>query len=112
MMKYVIGLFYQKSQELAIGTMLDITSHLSKVIVTSALMGLAFQFPIVISALIRFKIVKHKDFAKQRPVAYTTALFFAALLPPTDILSLLLLTLPLVILFELTLLLNKIWNKK
>jgi sec-independent protein translocase protein TatC len=112
MMKYVIGLFYQKSQELSIGTMLDISSLLSKIIVTSALMGIAFEFPIIITALINFGIVKYKDFAKQRPIAYTTALFFAALLPPTDILSLLLLTLPLVILFEFTLLLNKLLSKK
>jgi len=44
---------------------------------------------------------------KQRVIAYAGAIVFAALLPPTDLLSLLLLTLPLVILFELTVLLNK-----
>lgn len=108
MMRYVISLFYQKSQELAIGTLLDISNLLSKIVVTSSLMGIAFQFPIVITALLRFKVIKYESLKKQRPIAYTIAIFFAALLPPTDLLSLLLLTLPLVILFEFTLLLNKL----
>lgn len=108
MMSYVLSLSYQKSVELSIGTMLDITSLLSKIIVTSSLMGLAFQFPIVMTALIQVGIIKAKDISKQRPLVYTAAIIFAALMPPTDILSLFLLTLPLVILFELTLLLNKL----
>jgi len=108
MMSYVLSLSYQKSVELSIGTMLDITSLLSKIIVTSSLMGLAFQFPIVMTALIQVGIIKAKIMSKQRPLVYTAAIIFAALMPPTDILSLFLLTLPLVILFELTLLLNKL----
>ncbi|BCX15100.1 MAG: twin-arginine translocase subunit TatC [Patescibacteria group bacterium] len=108
MMRYVVSLSYQKSVELSIGTLLDISSLLSKIIVTSSLMGIAFQFPIVMTALMQLNIVKTKKFAKQRPLIYTLAIIFAALMPPTDIFSLLLLTLPLVILFELTLLLNKL----
>lgn len=106
-MKYVIGIFYQKSIELDIGNLLDISLLLSKIIFTGALMGLAFQFPVVMTILMRLKIVKYKAFIRQRFLAWAVAIIFAALLPPTDVLSLLLLTLPLVLLFELTLLLNR-----
>lgn len=111
MMKYVVVLFYSKSVELNIGNMLDISNLLSQILVTSALMGVAFQFPIVMSLLMDFKIVSHKMFISQRPIAYMIAIIFAALMPPTDILSMTLLALPLVVLFELTLLLNRIFRK-
>ena len=64
--------------------------------------------PVVLTALMRLKVVPYKTIAKQRLVAYCGSLIFAALLPPTDILSLVLLTMPLVFLFEITLILNRI----
>lgn len=111
MMKYVVSIFYSKSVELNIGNMLDISKLLSQILVTSSLMGLAFQFPIVMSLLMDFKLVSHKMFSSQRPFAYLIAILFAAFMPPTDILSLILLTLPLVLLFEITLLLNRVFRK-
>jgi sec-independent protein translocase protein TatC len=111
MMKYVVVIFYSKSVSLNIGNMLDISKLLSQILVTSAFMGLAFQFPIVMSLLMDFKIVSHKVFSSQRPIAYLIAIIFAALMPPTDILSMTLLALPLVVLFELTLLLNRVFRK-
>ena len=110
-MRYVINLFYAKSLELNIGNFLDISNLLSQILVTSSLMGVAFQYPIVMTLLIRFKVIKHKTFEKQRPFAYVIALAFAAILPPTDLFSLILLTLPLVILFETTLILNRMFLK-
>lgn len=107
-MKYVVAIFYQKSVELQIGNLLDVELLLSKIVLTGLFMGLAFQFPIVMTILMRLKIVKYRLFAGQRLFAYSFAIIFAALLPPTDILSLILLTLPLVIMFELTLILNRI----
>ncbi len=106
-MKYVVTIFYQKSVELQIGNILDIELLLSKIIMTGSLMGVAFQFPIVMSVLMHFHIVKYKAFAAQRPLAYLLALTFVMFLPPTDLMSDALLVLPLVILFELTLLLNR-----
>ena len=111
MMKYVVTIFYSKSVELNIGNMLDISRLLSQILVTSTFMGLAFQFPIVMSLLMDFKIVSHKTFSGQRPFAYVIAICFAAFMPPTDILSLVLLTLPLILLFEFTLMLNRIFRK-
>ena len=107
-MRYVLVLFYQKSVELEIGNLLDISRFLSQTLLTSALMGLAFQFPLVLTALLQFKVIKYRQLIQQRPLAYSASLVFAAFLPPTDLFSLALLTLPLVILFEGTLLLNRL----
>lgn len=112
MMRYVVGLFYERSVGLDIGNYLDISRLLSQIITTSIFMGLAFEFPIVLTILLRLNIITQKALAGQRIIAYSASLLFAALLPPTDLVSLALLTLPLVILFELTLLLNKLMFAK
>ena len=106
-MKYVVIIFYQKSLELNIGNFIDVSLLLSQILTTATLMGMAFQFPILLTILMRFKVIKYQAFAKQRLFVYALSLIFAALLPPTDLLSLVLLFLPLALLFELTLLLNK-----
>jgi len=107
MMKYVGLLSYQTSLKLKINSFLNITNLLSTVLVTSSLMGLAFQFPIVLIFLIRFKVISYQFIVNKRPIAYIITIVFASLMPPTDILSLILLTIPLVILYEIVLLFTK-----
>ncbi|MDD5416203.1 MAG: twin-arginine translocase subunit TatC [Candidatus Daviesbacteria bacterium] len=106
-MKYVVIIFFQKSVELNIGNLLDISKLLSQILTTALLMGLAFEFPVVLTILMKLKILKYHAIVKKRLLVYILSLIFAALLPPTDLLSLVLLFLPLALLFELTLLLNR-----
>lgn len=106
-MKWVVVMFYEKSTGLNIGNILDVNQLLSSILLTATLMGIAFQFPIIMTVLMRLKVVKYEAVAKQRLWAHAGALVFAVMLPPTDLLSLVLLFLPLAFLFEFTLLLNK-----
>lgn len=106
-MRYVISIFYERSVAFSVGNFLDISLLLSQTLITSVLMGIGFQFPVVITILVRLKVITTKALKKSRMIAYAASVVFAALLPPTDLLSLVLLTLPLVILYELTLLLNR-----
>jgi len=82
MMRYVLILFYERSLVLDIGNFLDISLFLSQVLITATLMGIAFQFPIILTVLTRLGVVKIKDLKKQRLVAYSASLIFAAFLPP------------------------------
>jgi sec-independent protein translocase protein TatC len=107
MMKYVGQLSYQTSKEIGISSYLNISNLLSTVLLTSSLMGLAFQFPIALVLLVRLNIVSYKFLVDKRPFAYIAAMVFAALMPPTDILSMILLALPLVILYELVVFFSK-----
>lgn len=106
-MRYVVLLFYQKTVELNIGNFIDVSLLISQILATSTLMGMAFQLPIFMTLFLRFRIVKYEMLAGKRLFAYALAVIFAALLPPTDILSLALLTAPIILLFELTMLVNK-----
>lgn len=111
MMKYLLQIFYEISVTLNIGNVLDIESLLSKIITTGLLMGMAFLFPIAMTILMQLGLVKYQIFVKQRPLAYLVALIFVIFLPPPDLLSDVVLIAPLVILFEITLILNRVFFK-
>lgn len=110
-MRYTLELFYEKSLAIGIGNFLDVNVFLSDTLTTALLLGLSFQFPLILTFFLRTKLVTYHAIAKNRPFVYAFALIFAVLLPPTDLLSLLFLFLPLAFLFELTLLLHKVLRK-
>lgn len=105
-MKWQIEIFLTRSVALGIGNVLDISRLLSIVLLTSALMGVGFQFPLVLLLLIKLGVIDRRQLAKKRAWVYLGSFIFALLLPPDSILADILLTLPLVILFELTLILS------
>ena len=110
-MKLLLEIFYRTSVSLQIGNVLDIEKFLSNVLLTGLLMGIAFLFPIVMTVLMLLKLVKHSFFERQRIYAYLIAVIFVILLPPPDLISDVVLFAPLVILFELTLILNRVFLK-
>lgn len=107
-MRWVVILFYQQSLNLQIGNFIDISRFLSITLLTSALLGLAYEFPIVLTALMRFKVITYQMLAKNRLIAHCILIVFVLLMPPPDILSDILLYAPLAFLFELTLILNRV----
>lgn len=111
-MKWQIQLFLTKSESLGIGNILDINRLMSTVLLVSVLMGLAFQFPIIMLLLTRLGIVKHNHLTERRLWVYLGSLIFILLLPLDSILADLLLALPIVLLFEITLILNRILERK
>lgn len=106
-MRWQIQIFLQKSVSLGIGNILDISRLLTTVMLTSVFMGLAFEFPLVLLLLLRLGIVKRQQLSKIRLWIYLGSFVFAILLPLDSILGDVLLSLPLIILFELTLLLSR-----
>ncbi len=107
MMKFIITLFAQQSSNFDISNLWDIDKFLSQIFSTGILLGLLFQFPLIITILIRLHVIAYSAVKKQRLVAYGLLLIFAVLLPPSDIVSLALMFIPLAFLFEITLLLNR-----
>ncbi len=111
-MKWQIQIFLTNSLSLGIGNVLDISRLLNTVILTSTLLGVGFQFPIVLLLLLRIGIVKPEQLSKRRLWVYLGSFFFAVLLPADSILADILLALPLIVMFELTLILNSFFDRK
>lgn len=110
-MKWQIRIFLDRSLALGIGNILDISRLLTTVLMTSVLMGIAFEFPIILLLLVRLKIVKLRQLRKIRLWIYLGSFFFAIFLPADSILADIFLALPLIILFELTLILSRFQSR-
>lgn len=84
----------------------DISKFVSEIVLTSSLLGLIFEFPIVITFLIRVKMLGVQFLRDKRRYAIVIILVLVSLLPPTDGLSLILMALPMWLIYELTILVN------
>jgi len=73
--------------------------------------GIAFQLPIVVTILVRQKIVEIKQLKAVRVHIIVVLLILSAVLTPPDIISQILMAVPLYLLFEGTLLYLKVFNK-
>ena len=77
---------------------------------TLGVMGLIFQLPIGILAVTRLGIVTPDQLAKNRRYAYVILIVVAALLPGTDPVTMLIEAVPLLLLFEASLLLARFFG--
>jgi sec-independent protein translocase protein TatC len=75
---------------------------------TLGMMGLIFQLPIGILAVTRLGIVTPKQLARNRRYAYLVIAVVAMVLPGTDPISMLLEMVPLIVLFEGSLVLARV----
>jgi sec-independent protein translocase protein TatC len=78
---------------------------------TLAVMGLIFQLPIGILAVTRLGIVTPEQLAKNRRYAYVLLVIVAMLLPGTDPITMLIEAVPLIVLFEGSLLLARAFGR-
>jgi sec-independent protein translocase protein TatC len=74
--------------------------------------GLVFEFPVVLVLLARIGVIDAKMLARQRKYAILLIFIFAAVMTPPDVISQVLMALPLIGLYELSILLSKIFGKK
>jgi len=74
--------------------------------------GIAFELPVVGYFLGKMGIVSSKFLGKIRPYAVVVFLVFSAILTPPDVISQLLLAGPLMLLYEITIILVKVTGKK
>jgi sec-independent protein translocase protein TatC len=79
--------------------------------VTLGAMGLIFQLPVGILAVTRLGIVTPKQLAQNRRYAYVIIAVVAMVLPGTDPVSMLLEMVPLIVLFEMSLILARVLGR-
>jgi sec-independent protein translocase protein TatC len=74
--------------------------------------GLAFEMPIFILALVRIRVLTYDKLRHNRRIGYALMVAFAILLPTVDPVSLVFETIPLLILFEISIWLSRIMEKR
>jgi Sec-independent protein secretion pathway component TatC len=88
-------------QRALITTHFRIGEYLSFVLMLMIAFGTAFQMPLVVVFLVRTNLVPLETFRQYRKIAILVILFIAGLLAPPDLLSHLMLSGPMILLFEL-----------
>jgi sec-independent protein translocase protein TatC len=84
----------------------DIGLFISQLFMTSTLLGILFQFPIIVFILVKLGLVKHEFLKTKRRVVYAGIVIIVSLLPPTDGLSLIIMSVPLVLMYEIIVLIT------
>lgn len=107
MLYYGIKLMAKVNAEIGIANYWDISKFVSQIVLTASLLGLLFTFPLVLTFLIRLGILSADFLRSKRRHAFAGVFVLVALLPPTDGLSLILMAVPLILLFELTVFFNR-----
>ncbi len=86
-------------------THFKISDYLSFVLIMTIAFGTAFQMPLVVLFLVRTGLVELQTMRKYRKIVILMIVFIAGILAPPDLLSHVLLSIPMVLLFELGMLL-------
>lgn len=74
--------------------------------------GLAFELPIILLILIKFNILSAESLAKKRKYLILVIFVIAAILTPPDVISQISLALPMIVLFEISLLIARRFPRK
>jgi sec-independent protein translocase protein TatC len=99
--------FFAGYTPVGVQMMTDIDKYLSFVLTMFIAFGLTFETPVVVIVLVRLRIVSLEKLRSVRPYVIVGAFVVGALFTPPDVISQLLLAVPLWMLFELGLLLAR-----
>lgn len=91
-----------------VSTMITLDSYISTFISLSFLMGIVFQLPIISIMMARIGIINYSIMTRYRKHAFILILLIAAIITPPDVLTLVLVSLPLYILYELSIFILKL----
>jgi len=91
---------------------IDINSYISLVKTTSLATGLVFELPIIIFFLTYLGLITDAFLKEYRRYAYVLILIVAAVVTPPDVISQMIVTIPLVILYEVSILISKRITKR
>jgi sec-independent protein translocase protein TatC len=91
---------------------ITLTSYISTVTTVTLVCGLVFQLPLVVFFLSKLGLISPEFMRKYRKHAIVVTLVLSAIITPPDISSQVLLTIPLLILYEFSIYISKIVVKK
>jgi sec-independent protein translocase protein TatC len=90
----------------------DIDKYLSFAMTTFLAFGITFEVPVVVVVLVRMGLVTLAKLKEIRPYVIVGAFVIAAVVTPPDVLSQLLLAIPMTLLYELGLLIARFYQPK
>ncbi len=113
MLPLFLKFLYMDAASSGVTATYSIFKFISFIATTTAIFGLVFELPIVLTFLTRNGFVKYDTLVTYRKHIYILVMFVAAAVTPgTDVFSLLMVTVPMVIFFEISLVIVRILGVK
>ena len=103
--------FMAKVAPEGVAWMTDIEKYLSFVMSTFIAFGVTFEVPIIVIVLVQMHVVELKTLREWRPYVIVGAFVIGAIFTPPDVISQLLLAIPLCLLYELGMLMARLVSK-
>lgn len=113
MLPLFLKFLYMDAESSGVTATYSIFKFISFIATTTAIFGLVFELPIVLTFLTRNGFVKYNTLVTYRKHIYILVMFIAAAVTPgTDVFSLLMVTVPMIIFFEISLVIVRILGVK
>lgn len=94
--------FFQKFQTEEIAQMISVGSYLDFVLSIIFTFGIVFEMPVLAALLAKLKLIKAKTLKKKQPVMILIIFIIAAIMTPPDIVSQIMLAVPMILLLQLS----------
>ena len=87
---------------------ITIDSYISTFVTLTLVMGMVFQLPVIAFFLAKIGFIQSETLAKYRQYAFLIIMIVAAIITPPDLMTLVLVTIPLYLLYEISIIVTKI----
>lgn len=91
---------------------ISLSSALSMAMHLTLAMGAVFELPVIVYFLARMGLVTHRTLSKGRGIAIVVIFIVAAVLTPPDVISQMMMAVPLIILYEISILIARFFGPK
>ena len=110
LLKVVIWFFSGLAASAEVANMWSIGNFISFVSLTCIALGLVFQLPAVSTLLVKLKIISHQSLKDKRGYVIISIFILGALITPPDPVTQVLVALPMVVLYETSILVSRFFN--
>lgn len=109
---YIIEFTFQLSNDMGIVTTIGINEYFGFLMRTVLPFGVVFQMPILVLFLTQLGIITPMILKKYRKYAYFVLFVIAAIIAPPDLMTHVLLTIPMILLYEISIIVSKTGYKR
>lgn len=109
---YIIQFTFELSEDMGIETTIGINQYFGFLFRTVLPFGVIFQMPILVLFLTQLGLLTPMFLKKNRKYAYFILLVIAALIAPPDLMTHIMLTIPMIVLYEISIYISKIGYRR
>ncbi|MBW6517965.1 MAG: twin-arginine translocase subunit TatC [ANME-2 cluster archaeon] len=111
MLPFFLNYLFQNAASAGVMATYSVSQFISFVLFTTVIFGLVFEFPLAIIILVRNGLVERSTLVMYRYHTYIGLLVISAMITPPDVISQVIIAAPLILFFEISLLLVKFVGK-